>query len=155
MTSVKQCQYPFSRPPMDSTIAGNASWISLQLGWLINIIACVAGVWKVRERKLWEFLTGQSLQVLKSWCTCESPEQGFCHYFTDGLYQAFTVLFHFTVVNVTEWNPMTKKISLSIHSRNFGNHVAIGPPICPLICPGSTASEFLCNGYDLIVWGKL
>lgn len=36
MTSVKQCQYPFSRPPMDSTIAGNASWISLQLGWLIN-----------------------------------------------------------------------------------------------------------------------
>ena len=105
--------------------------------------------WLVNQ--LWHFLTGQSLQVLKSRCTCESPEQGFCHYFTDGLYQAFTVLFHFTVVNIIERNPIAKKILLSIHPRNFGNHVTIGPPICPFTCPGSTPSEFLCNGYNLVV----
>ena len=30
--------------------------------------------------------------ILKSWYTCEGPEQGFWHYFTDGLNQRFSFL---------------------------------------------------------------
>ena len=152
---MKQCQYPFSRTPLGPIIAhsGNASQIFLQLGFLIN-----NGIFNkpiITHTQILVHRWGPRIRVLALFHRCTNTKSLGSSVAQAILCQAFTDFFHFTVVNVIEWNPIAKKILLSIHLRNFGNHVTIGPPICPLICPGSTPSEFLSNGYNLIVWGKL
>ena len=67
VTSVKQCQYPFSGTPLDSTIS------QIHLKFPFNLVG----------QSTMAFLTSQSLRILKSLYTGEGPEQGFWHYFTD------------------------------------------------------------------------
>jgi len=120
---VKQCQYPFSGTPLDSTIAhsGNASQISLQFGWLIN-----NGIFNkpiIAHTQILVHRWGPGTRVLALFHRCTNTKSLGSSVVQVILCQAFTHFFHFTVVNIIEQSPIAKKIWLSIHPRNFGNHV--------------------------------
>ena len=131
--------------PIRLNNCSNSSQISLQFGWLVN-----NGIFNkpiIAHTQILVHRWGPRTRVLALFHRCTNTKSLGSFVAQAILCQAFTHFFHFSLVNIIEQSPIAKKIWLSIHPRNFGNHVTIGPLICPFICPGSTPSEFLCNGY--------